>query len=244
MNTVKINSGKTKIIAHRGLSGIECENTCPAFVAAGNRSYFGIESDVHVSKDGEFIIIHDETIKRVSEGKYDINVEESSYKDIENIILPDIDGTTTRKDIKIPLLAEYISICKKYEKKAVLEVKKHFKVSDLERLIKEIKEMNYIENVIFISFDLENCINIRNFLPQNTVQWLIGKSEEITKDLIQTLCKHNLDLDIHYKSLTKENIELLHLKDIKVNCWTCDDKDYAEKLVLWGVDYITTNILE
>ncbi len=244
MNTIKINSGKTKIIAHRGLSGIEKENTCPSFVAAGNRSYFGIESDVHVSKDGEFIIIHDKTTKRVSHEKYNINVEEGSYKDIENIILPDIDGTTTRKDIKIPLLAEYISICKKYEKKAVLEVKNHFKLSDLERLIKKIKKMGYIENVIFISFDLENCINIRNFLPKGTVQWLIGKSEEITKDLIQTLCKHNLDLDIHYKSLTKENVELLHLKDIKVNCWTCDDKDYAEKLVLWGVDYITTNILE
>ena len=244
MNTIKINSGKTKIIAHRGLSGIEKENTCSSFVAAGNRSYFGIESDVHVSKDGEFIIIHDETTKRVSHGKYDINVEEDRYKDIENIILPDIDGTTVRKDIKIPLLAEYISICRKYEKKAVLEVKNHFKVSDLERLIKEIKEMEYIENVIFISFDLENCINIRNLLPKSTVQWLTGKGQEITKDLIQTLCKHNLDLDIYYKILTKENIELLHSKDIKVNCWTCDDKDYAQKLVLWGVDFITTNILE
>ena len=60
MNTIKINSGKTKIIAHRGLSGIEKENTCSSFVAAGNRSYFGIESDVHVSKDGEFIIIQPE----------------------------------------------------------------------------------------------------------------------------------------------------------------------------------------
>ena len=39
MDTIKINSNGVKIIAHRGLSGIEKENTCPAFVAAGNRSY-------------------------------------------------------------------------------------------------------------------------------------------------------------------------------------------------------------
>jgi hypothetical protein len=43
MNTTKIDSRKTKMIAHRGVSGIECENTAAAFVAAGNRSYYGIE---------------------------------------------------------------------------------------------------------------------------------------------------------------------------------------------------------
>ena len=112
VNTIKIESKKTKIIAHRGLSGIEKENTCPAFVAAANRSYFGIESDVHITKDGKFIIIHDETTERVSGGKYKINVEEHNYDDIKNIILPDTDGSTYRKDIRIPLLQEYIGICK------------------------------------------------------------------------------------------------------------------------------------
>ena len=52
-NTISILEHKnTKIVAHRGLSGIEPENTNLAFVAAGNRSYFGIETDIHVTKDG------------------------------------------------------------------------------------------------------------------------------------------------------------------------------------------------
>ena len=80
MNTKKFNSLNTSVIAHRGLSGIERENTCPAFIAAGNRSYFGIETDVHVTKDGQFVIIHDETTERVSLGKYNINVEESDIQ--------------------------------------------------------------------------------------------------------------------------------------------------------------------
>ena len=65
MNTIKIN-GNVKMVAHRGLSGIERENTNPAFVAAGNRSYWGIETDVHKTSDGQFIIIHDETTERVT----------------------------------------------------------------------------------------------------------------------------------------------------------------------------------
>ena len=240
--TIKIESGNVKMIAHRGLSGIERENTCPAFVAAGNRSYFGIETDVHVTKDGKFVIIHDETVKRVSSGEYDINVEESNYSDIEKIVLPDLDNTTYRKDIRIPLLKEYISICKKYEKICVLEIKNHFEIEDIEKLINEIKELKYIENVIFISFDFENCVNVRKYLPENEVQFLTSKG--ITGDLIEKLCENNLDLDIKYTRLNRKNIELLHSKGIKVNCWTCDDKSDAEKLVSYGVDYITSNILE
>ena len=49
MDTLKLDKGSIKMIAHRGLSGIERENTAAAFVAAGNHSYFGIETDVHLS---------------------------------------------------------------------------------------------------------------------------------------------------------------------------------------------------
>lgn len=170
MDTIKINSNGVKMVAHRGLSGLEKENTCAAFVAAGNRSYFGIETDVHVTKDGKFVVIHDDTLERISLGKYNINVEENNYSDIEQIILPDVDETDYRRDIRIPLLKEYIHICKKYEKICVLEIKNHM-------------EKHFIE-------------------------------------------------------------KFLHSKGIKVNCWTCDDKYAAEKLVSYGVDFITSNILE
>ena len=55
MNTIKFNKKNTQIVAHRGLSGIEVENTNSAFVAAGNRSYYGIETDIHRTKDGRFV---------------------------------------------------------------------------------------------------------------------------------------------------------------------------------------------
>ena len=53
-----------------------------------------------------------------------------------------------------------------------------------------------------------------------------------------------LDLDVHHSALTEERIAALHAAGIRVNCWTVDDKDRAEELAAWGVDYITSNILE
>jgi len=55
MNTIKFASGNVKMVAHRGCSGLEKENTNSAFVAAGSRSYFGIESDVHITADGKYV---------------------------------------------------------------------------------------------------------------------------------------------------------------------------------------------
>ncbi|MBE5775575.1 MAG: glycerophosphodiester phosphodiesterase, partial [Clostridiales bacterium] len=66
MNTIKIDHGNVKMVAHRGVSGLELENTNAAFVAAGNRSYYGIETDVHVTLDGKFVCFHDDNTGRVA----------------------------------------------------------------------------------------------------------------------------------------------------------------------------------
>lgn len=242
MNTKKFNSLNTRVIAHRGLSGIERENTCPAFIAAGNRSYFGIETDVHITKDGQFVIIHDETTERVSLGKYNINVEESDYSAIKDMVLPDLDSSFNRQDIKIPLLSEYIKICKKYDKICVLEVKNPFTQENIIRLVDEIRTLDYLESVIFISFDFNNCLMLRKLLPNNKIQWLTF--EEITPEVMDRLVNNKLDLDAHYQRLNANLIKELHSKSIEVNAWTCDNKDEAEALAQAGIDFITTNILE
>ena len=85
MNTIIFNKANTQVIAHRGLSGIETENTNAAFVAAGNRSYYGIETDIYRTADGRFVINHDRDFMRVA-GE-DMDVETSNLSEIQDIIL-------------------------------------------------------------------------------------------------------------------------------------------------------------
>lgn len=239
MNTIKTNKANTLLIAHRGLSGIEQENTNAAFIAAGNRSYFGIETDVHVTVDGKFVTIHDDTTKRVAID--DLTIEDSTFDTLRGLTLLSKDGIKNRNDMKIPTLTEYISTCKRYEKTAVLELKNEFTQEDIAKICDEINELEYLENVIFISFCFENLVRIRNIYPGQTVQFL---TDEYSDGLVERLVEHKFDLDILYTQLNEENIALLHSKNIKVNCWTCDDKEYAEKLCSYGIDFITSNILE
>ena len=239
MNTIKFNSGNTKVVAHRGLSGIEKENTNTAFIAAGNRSYFGIETDVHRTLDGRFVCFHDDTTGRVAIDN--MVIEETTFDTLRKLLLTDRDGLKGREDLKIPTLKEYIETCKRYEKIAVLELKNEFEKEDIAKICNEITECGYLENVIFISFAFNNLVKLREIYPEQRVQFLTDK---FTDDLPETLETHKFDLDILYTELSEERISLLHSKGIEVNCWTCDDKEWGENLASWNIDYITSNILE
>ncbi len=240
MNTIKIDAKQAKMIAHRGLSGLEKENTCAAFVAAGNReSYFGIETDVHRTIDGRFVIFHDDNTGRVGLDK--MVIEESTFETLRKLQLTDIDGKRGRSDLLIPELMEYIGICKKYEKVAVLELKNEFEPEDVYQIVETIKEGGYLDQVIFISFALNNLIALKEKYPSQKAQYLL---EEWNEDSLEILKKYDLGLDIYYRILTKEIVEDVHSINQEVNVWTVDTKEAGEAMVEMGVDYITSNILE
>lgn len=240
MGTIRIEKkDKPLMIAHRGLSGLEKENTASAFVAAGHHTYFGIETDVHRTADGRFIIIHDDNTKRVSGDE--VSVEETCFDTLRSIRLIDTDGTKGRGDLILPSLGEYIRICKKYEKTAVLELKNHFAPEDIQKIIAIIREEGYLDQVVFISFDLPNMICIRELLPDQRAQFLVSAAEDW---LVETLKKYRLDLDIKYSALTRELVEKVHGIGREVNVWTVNTLEDADRMIDLGVDYITTNILE
>jgi glycerophosphoryl diester phosphodiesterase len=243
MDTIKFDKGTIKMIAHRGLSAIERENTCPAFVAAANRSYWGIETDIHVTADGKFVVIHDETPERVSNGAWTLNVEESTAEQLQQVLLPDLDGSTHRPDIRLPFLEDYIAICKKYGKVAVLELKNLFPEDQVARVVEELRRLEYLEGTVFISFKWDNCVALRKLLPEHKIQYLVG-SAGVTQEKIDKMIAHRFDLDVRGDMLSKNTVDQMHAAGLEVNVWTIDKPEYAEMLKVMGVDYITTNILE
>ena len=237
-DTIHVNLPGVKMVAHRGVSGLERENTCAAFVAAGNRSYFGVETDIHRTADGRYIVFHDDNLTRLlGDGRV---VEEMRFDELRALRLTDLDGNA-RGDLLLPTLEEYVHICKKYDKDCVLEIKNHFEPEDIDNVIAIIRGIGWLERTIFISFDLPNMICIRERLPEQKAQFLISDYPDW---LVDTLKLHRLDLDIKYTALTKERVEELHAAGIEVNVWTVDTLEDAQRMVEYGVDYITSNIVE
>ena len=122
-----------------------------------------------------------------------------------------------------------------------MNLKTRSKKEHITGIVEEIENAGYLENTIFISFSAQNLIYIREIKPTQNVQFL---TDNFNSDVLELLLSNRFDLDINYTSLSSEIISQCHDNDIKVNCWTVNEPADAERLIDYGVDYITTNIIE
>ena len=254
MDTIKIDKKNVKMVAHAGLFGMETANTNAGFIAAGNRSYWGVECDVRVAKDGLVVIHNDSTEGFAPET---IIMSESTVEQIQQVVLyerpffhtmedygltPGIKAP--RSDLRIPTLQEYIRICKAYDKVCVTELKHAMTPETIAQVVECFREQDYLDKVVFISFFWENLTEIRKHLPKCPVQFLTDENHVFTDEFLDKVAACGFDLDIHIFTTTKELVDRIHAHGIKLNVWTCDWVDKAQNLVEWGVDYITSNIIE
>ena len=105
----------------------------------------------------------------------------------------------------------------------------------------KLKSYEYEAFVTFISFVYENIVKIKEQYPEAKCEFLFDNPEDAP---IEKLLRDGFNVDIWEKSLTRELVEEYHKAGITVNCWTVNDKERGEELASFGVDYITTNILE
>ncbi|MBE6599000.1 MAG: hypothetical protein E7638_06120 [Ruminococcaceae bacterium] len=240
MNTIKLtDKGNTKIIAHRGVSGLEPENTAAAFLAAGNRTHYGVETDIWRTADGNYICNHDGRTGRIAD--IDLVVEETDFAALRALKLRDKDGVTDRADLVLPTPYEYFKICKKYEKLAVAELKSNFTLPEIREITDIAKSLDYLGDACFIAFEIANLDLVKELYPEQRCQFLTCDWDDALPDM---LAARGMGLDIHFASLTEERIAACHAKGVEVNCWTVDDPADAARLIGWGVDQITSNILE
>ena len=185
------------------------------------------------------MLIHDDDTSRVC--GVDMKVEEVSLGELRELRMYDKTDKAVRSDLVIPTLDEYIRICKKYSKKAVLELKNLLSEENIKKIVEIIDNLGYLEDTVFISFEFDNLVILKNINSSLKAQFLTG---EWSDELPDRLAYYGFDLDIHFKALTAQRVDAVHAKGLEVNVCTVDTPENAQTLMGYGVDYITTNILE
>lgn len=250
-DTIKLTQDERKntlFVAHRGVSNLERENTCPAFVAAGQRTYFGVECDIHRTLDNVFLVMHDSNFKRVA--GVEKNICDLTYAECAAIPLFGYDDKTPRVDLRAPRVEEYFDILSHYDKYAVLELKDDFTNDELDRIVEIAKSYDHLEKTVFITFLFDVAKRLREKYPEVVIQFLAGAPDEGVSledhqnKLVDIAIKYDMDLDVYTKIVTPEFIEKVHKAGHKINSWTVNTKEDAIKYCGWGIDYITTNIIE
>ena len=222
-----------KTIAHRGYSNIAPENTIPAYKMAGKYGFYGAETDVYETKDGYYILMHDETVDRTTTGSGLIS--QLTLEEIKELTIDFGANVCKYPGLRVPTLEEFFIVCKEYGMVPVIEIKN---ISNPIVFIDLIKKYGLEDKCIVISFNRKLLENIRNINTNINIQAII----DITIDNINYCKKNNFDIDTSYKVVTKELVSYAHSKDVKVNVWTIDDIEMRSKLIQYGVDFITTDL--
>lgn len=229
---------EVKKIAHRGLSKYHTENTMEAFINAIKKNYYGIETDIHVTKDHQFIIHHDDDTGRLANKK--LIIKDSTYEELHALDLIDINTNKYSDNLKIIKLEELLKLAKENEIVLVIEIKNEFTTNQIARLLELIERYKLNSKVIIISFHLKNLILIRKYNKTLNIQLLL---DYYTKELVD-ICKIlNMGLNFRRDIPNEEIMTNLIKNNIVVNVWTVNKQKDFDKLKKLKVNFITTDHL-
>lgn len=230
-----------KIYAHRGSSGTHPENTLAAFQAAAELNIHGVELDVHLTKDGELVVIHDETINRTSTGEgfiKDLTLAELRAFDYGSWFGDEFAGE------RIPTLEEVLAIFQDTAHHVNIELKSDvFPYEGMgEKVLYAIERMRMAQRVVISSFDHEAIREFKKMAPHIEVALLTMEVLVDAYDYARFIPADALHISLPtaQRKMTKEAL----LKGAIIRVFTVNKVEYALALQQLGVHAMFTDFPE
>ena len=215
---------KVQVMAHRGASKAERENTLAAFRRAGEMGADAVELDVRRSSDGVLVVHHN---PHFHDGRL---VAGTAYAD-----LPE----------GVPTLADALDACAGMW--VNVEIKNDPQEPDFDasesiadETVAHLLARNEDDRWLISCFRIETVDRCRALAAQIRTAWLCAQAPE---GIAETLMKKgHLALHPWVATLTRETVDACHAAGVQVNTSTCDDPARMTELVEWGIDGICTNV--
>jgi len=185
-------------LIHRGiLNKSYKENNLKSFKASFKKGY-GIETDIHATKDNKFICFHDFTLKKIF--KINKSIKNLNYKDLNNI--------SKNNKVEIPLLKDLL-ISSKTKHYLFIEIKPLFSKILLEKLL---KETNKFKKCVFISFKEKNIYDLLKIKKITKVGLSFPSNISV-----KTIIKKSKNKNVNCLILDKYFINNKKIQEIKKN---------------------------
>lgn len=229
---------KILVWAHRGASGYAPENTLEAFQKAIDLKADGIELDVQMTKDGQLVIIHDETVNRVSDKKgwvKDFTYDEMKKLNV-NKRFPEYGA------VRIPSLKEVYQLMKDTDLTINVEIKSGIVFyADIEEKVLELtRKMGLEERIVYSSFNHYSVMRLKKLDPGVKTGFLY---QDGFMDMPEYAKKHGVEAlhpalyNLQYPDFIKE----CRKRDIKIRPWTVNETEYMRMVCEMKLDVMITN---
>ena len=212
-------------ISHRGASAYEPENTLRAIGRALEYAVDMVEIDVRQTRDGQIVVIHDETLERTTNGRG--YVHQMSFSELRKL--------DAGKGERIPTLKEVIDLVNG-RVGLVVELKDP---RTADKVAEILAENNIVDQTLVTSFIHSAVKRIKELNPRFKTG-VIFRSAPIKPS--QLALDANADaLFPYYKYVTTQMVEDAHGNHLTVDVWTVDNREEIEYYVRMGVDGGVTN---
>lgn len=227
-----------KIWAHRGASGYAPENTLEAFKLAIEQGADGIELDVHLSRDGEVVVAHDETVDRVSNGTG--NICDKTVAELKtlyfNKTMPAFESA------RIPTLSEVFTLIKATGLWINIELKTNrYAYEGIEKKCIDLANaFGLSDRILFSSFNHHSLLRVKQIdaaFPCGILydNIMIRPWDYAAGFSFDALHPHFLELTI------PGEVAESHAAGIQINTWTVNEEEHLRQVAAAGPDGIITN---
>jgi len=217
--------GKVLIIAHRGASAYEPENTLRSVEKALELGADMVEVDVRASRDGHVVVMHDAVVDRTTNGK--------GY--VKDMTLEDLKKLNAGLGESVPTLQEVAELIRG---KAQLVVE--IKASEIEKKVLQIIKENELERETVITSFYHPILKRVKELNPNIQTGAIIASRPIKAAQLAMDANSNALFPKHLY-VDSQMVEEAHRHDLAVYPWTIDILNEIEPLIKMGIDGIVTN---
>lgn len=238
-----VNIDEITLTAHRGLSAIEPENTLPAFKAACEAKYNYVEFDIEPTSDGKWIVMHDDNLRRTTNGYGKIT--ERTLAEVSALKIDNGANIENYTDLRVPTFEETMALLDRYypNTKPMIEIKSIGK-NNLDSLIEFFKDYAARgRSTIVISFDKDIIDTLYKECPEQTY-WLL--TSELSDEAVD-FCKNHGNMRAAFNGNNAKNtdsvINAAIDAGIPLAAWTVDSPDTLKNLYDLGVRYFTTNCI-
>ncbi|AWA31398.1 glycerophosphodiester phosphodiesterase [Flavobacterium magnum] len=215
-------------IGHRGAKGFLPENTIASFEKAIALGCDGVELDVHLSADGEIVVIHDHTTDRVT-GQHGIVAEMTSSQ---------LKKMRIEGGHQVPLLSEVVDLVND-PSLVNIELKTGEAAEPVLRLIeKYVAEGRSFSQFLISSFDWPALQKVRTLHPEIPLGVLTETDLALAAAFAKTIRAEMIHP--HFHLLDHDNTKMLQ-QDFRVFAWTVNEPQDIEKMKSFGVDAIITD---
>ena len=219
--------GESQVLAHRGASAAEPENTLLAFRRAKAMGAHAVELDVRLCKSGEMIVHHNPVL---ANGRQIIVLDKDE--------LPD----------HICTLEEALDACE--DMWVNIEIKNDASEPDFDpaerlagKMVAMLRGRGTPNQWLISSFRRQTIDAVHSLWPELPTAWLTTTVEDAQAENVAADLRASGHCALHpsVKRLTRHVIDTMHLHGLSVNTWTIDNPVRMAELLEWGIDGLCTN---